>query len=119
MNANYSDASSWKYSLDKEAADALATEFNISNYQIQFMYQLVNGKYYKLVELLVKKRRNGITGIPSNESDCDSILFGIDIEILSELSKLRREIESIKLNNFFIDRSSRLFKLLKFVHLAK
>ena len=77
MNLEYNNPKTWKYSLNKERVEELAKEYNIANYQINWLFQLSKGRYNLLIEHLNNKRRNNIIGISGDYNDFNKITLSL------------------------------------------
>jgi hypothetical protein len=74
MNLKYGYKETYKYDLDRERMDQLTSSTNRSNTQTQFLFQLVDGNYEKLVELEKKMKALSCSYCPDTKEELDNIM---------------------------------------------
>lgn len=70
----YGDSKTYKYELDKQRLDELTSVTNRSDGQTQFLFQLVDGDFRKLMLLESKIKTNHVGYCPGDKEEVEKIL---------------------------------------------
>lgn len=70
----YGKPSTYLYELDKDKLDFVSNKFNRSKSQVQFLYQLVDGDFEKLLQLEVQMKNLFVSYCPGDKEEVEKIL---------------------------------------------
>jgi uncharacterized protein YlaN (UPF0358 family) len=70
----YGKPSTYLHEMDKEQVDFVSTKFNRSKTQVQFLFQLVDGDFDKLLQLEVQMKNLFVSYCPSDKEEVRKIM---------------------------------------------
>ena len=69
----YGKPSTYPYEMDKDKLDFVSNKFNRSKSQVQFLYQLVDGDFEKLLQLEVQMKNLFVSYCPGDKEEVEKL----------------------------------------------